>query len=260
MLNFKCQSEAVSQIEDLVKYDRHSILIEGPSGCGKSYLSKQFANLHRIEDFQLINPTVDDIRSTVESFYTLKNKSVVCIENLDLGVPGASYSLLKFLEEPNDNAYVIVTCRNIKKVPETILSRSACVSINPPTAKDIYDYAFQKDSTQFQMKSNSLVWNAVRSFTDVDNIFAMSIEQTDYYDKLSEKISFRDSVSQLTWDLGHYPNNSESPSVYVFRCIMHLTTGNVRNAAIQCLNDLSLNRIAPHAVIAKFCFEAKYSG
>ena len=44
---------------------------------------------------------------------------IICVENLDKGNPAAAQVLLKNLEEPSDHVYFVITCRNIKRVPDT---------------------------------------------------------------------------------------------------------------------------------------------
>ena len=139
-MNFICQQNAIAELKSLSKYLRHSVLIEGPSGSGKSFLAKQYSQYLNILDFQVINPRVDDIRYCIDTCSGINNDIVICIENLDTGVREASYALLKFLEEPSDNIYVIITCNSIHHVPDTIVSRSSIVSINAPARADIDTY------------------------------------------------------------------------------------------------------------------------
>lgn len=258
-MNFKCQEESMNMLADLAKHGKHSILIEGVMGSGKTYLAKQYAKMLGIIDFQAIDPTVQSIRDAVDAFYTIENKAVVCIENLDIGVAGASYSLLKFLEEPTSNAYIVVTCRNIKRIPDTIVSRSAVVTTSPPIESDLASYAMDKDMAQYSVKKLLPIWKCARSFSDVDKILNMNGDQLKYFMNLEDKIKFKDSISQMMWDFGHYPDNRDAPLELVLRYIMNLCNNqHITNSAIQCLNDLNLGRIASHAVLARFCFDAKY--
>ena len=92
----KCQSSALDELQNLADSDRHSVLIEGVAGSGKTYLAKQYAKFLSINDFVTVNATVNDIRKSIDTSYNLESKIVICIENLDTGVAGASHTLLKF--------------------------------------------------------------------------------------------------------------------------------------------------------------------
>lgn len=257
-MNFIHQSNAEAELYKLAESKRHSVLIEGPAGSGKSYLAYEYANKLGISDVTTVSATVSDIRQMADSTAVLTNPMLICIENLDSGVPAASYTLLKFLEEPRDNVYVVVTARNIRGVPETIISRSVCVSIGEPTSADLAEYGKQKDNTLYLLRSKESIWEICRSFSDVDILFKMSPAQLEYFKGLSS-LSLKDTTSNLMWKLGHYDDNSESPSSLVFRYI-YATSEDVRikKYALQCLSELDSSRIAAHAVLAHFIFNCKY--
>ena len=124
-MNFVSQNTPTLQLMDLANSRHHSILIEGPQGCGKTYLAKQYAAMLNVSDFEVVKCSVDTIRDAIDETCKIKNDVVICLENLDDGVLSASYTILKFLEEPLPNVYIVVTCRNLKKVPDTIISRSS---------------------------------------------------------------------------------------------------------------------------------------
>lgn len=255
-MNFKSQVNAIDQLKLLASYDRHSVLIEGVEGCGKTYLVKYYAELLDIEDVVIIDPTVNSIRDTLNTCYSLNNRIVVGVENLDLGVFAASSALLKFLEEPTPNVYLVVTARNIQKVADTIISRSAVVSVSPPIQSDVEIYAANKDNLKFNKLKSNRIWKPVRSFKDVDLVFKFSPEQQDYYSSL-DSLKFTDTVSNIVWYLGHYSDNTETPVDYVIRYIMKHNP-RLRKFCMECLTELSYNRIATHATLAKFVFDCKY--
>ena len=258
-MNFKCQEQPLKELDTLRLSDRHSVLIEGPSGCGKTYLAMQYANMLNIPDFQIISPKVDEIKSTIEGCTQINNPVVLCIENLDTGVAAASYALLKFLEEPLPNVYIVVTCRNLQYVPDTIISRSAVVVTAPPVDVDIATYSINANPAKFDELKFTELWKCVRTFKDADTVLNMTPEQVMYFHKLPDITRFNDTVSNLVWKISHYDDNSECPVDLVIRYIMNVVnTVHIRQAGIECLNDLSLKRIAPHAVLAKFMFDAKY--
>lgn len=260
-MNFLCQKYCIEELSKLAANDRHSVLIEGVSGCGKTYLARTYATLLNIPDFQIIEPTVQSIRDTVEACINLSNPVVICIENLDKGVLSASYTLLKQLEEPNSNTYIVVTCRNSSAVPETILSRSVCISCSNPTPDDINQYANNKDKTKFQIFKNMKLWSSVRSFKDVDTLFLTTPEQQEYLVKYPELLKKNDNISNIQWSMSHYPDNSELPVPLAIRYLMDITNNShIRYQCISCLNDMNMGRIAQHAVLAKFILECKYGG
>ena len=258
-MKLEFQTSAINELKQLAENDCHSILIEGSIGCGKSYLAKMYGQLKHIEDFASVPPTVQGIRDALEASYNLASPVVFCIENLDLGVPGASFTLLKFLEEPVDNVYIVVTCRNRFHVPDTIISRSICVTVSSLLDKHVTAYAQIRDNVKFNNLHTKAVWRGVKTLNDVEDVFRMTSAQIAYYDELSTTLNFKDTVSSLMWQLGHYPDNTETNIQFVFNYIIAIApTARIQRYAIQCVKDLIQSRIASHAVIAKFIFECKY--
>lgn len=258
-MNFHCQESAIFELKKCAVFKRQSILIEGFEGSGKSYLAGMFANMLNCPDFISVSPTINEIRSTIDDCYQLNNRVVLCIENLDTGVIGASYALLKFLEEPYPDIFIVITCRNVNKIPDTILSRSFVVSISNPVKSDIDLFARNKYPNRYDKVSKHRIWNCIHTFKDADTAMMMSDEQLSYFDKLNSVLSFKDTVSNIIWKLGHFDDNSETPLELVIRYIMELQkTKHVEKCGIDCIKDLNQGRIAKHAILAKFCFELKY--
>lgn len=258
-MNFVCQKSALSELQSLALADKHSILIEGAEGSGKSYLAMQYAQMLNVGDFQQVTPKVDVLKDTINACLQLNNPIVLCIENLDLGVAGAAYVLLKFLEEPLPNTYIVVTCRNINNVPDTIVSRSAVVVTAPPVDLDISSYSLGKNPQRFNELRGSKLWACVRTFKDADTVLGLNSQQLEYFNSLESLAQFRDTVSNLVWKISHYTDNSEAPVDLVIRYLMDLiNTPHIRRAGIECIRDLSQSRIASHAVLARFAFECKY--
>lgn len=258
-MNFKSQIDSLNQLQTLCNSDRHSILIEGPEGCGKTYLSHEYQNMLDVYDYQLVNPNVQDIRDAVESCIQLNNKIVLCIENLDKGVAAASYTLLKFLEEPASNVYIVVTCRNLNLIPDTIISRSTVVSVPPPLDCDIDLFAQSKHSVRYEKLRTKPIWSCVRTFKDANTVLMMTDDQLDYFNSLTKDSVTRDSVSNVMWKLGHYADNSEAPVELVIRYVIGVCNNSfIERCGIECIKDITQGRIASHAALAKFCFDVKY--
>lgn len=258
-MNLRFQSNAIQELELLAASDRHSVLLEGPAGCGKSYLVKQYAKMLHISDFSSVKPTVQSIREALEASYDLTSPVVFCIENLDTGVLAASYTLLKFLEEPVSNVYIVVTCRNRYKLPDTIVSRSTCVTLSAPIDSDVNEFAEIRDVLKYNQLSSHSIWSAVKSLHDVEYVFKLTSDQINYFDQISKILNFKDNVSTIIWSLGHYSDNSETNIAFVFNYIISTTKSKrIRNHAIACMRDIVTARIASHAVLAKFVLECKY--
>lgn len=258
-MNFICQKYSLNELQQLANKDRHSVLIEGSSGCGKTYLARQYAQMIDVYDFINVEPKVQDIRNTIDSCLQLGNKVVICIENLDKGVSGASYTLLKSLEEPLPNMYIVITCRNINNVPDTIISRSTVVSTCPPVDSDLDLFARSVNPEKYFRLNKSLIWRCIRTLGDVNTILNMSDEHIDYFNTLNEISKFRDSVFNIVWKLSHFEDKSETPVELVIRYIMEIVgTVHVKKAGIECISDLINCRFGQHSILAKFAFECKY--
>lgn len=251
--------EAISELRALAESNRQSVMIVGPSGSGKSYLCRQYANMLNIDDISSIEPKVADIREALDSCVKITNPVLLEMSNLDMGVSAASYTLLKSLEEPLSNLYLVITCRNIQQVPDTIISRSAVINIGPPTNSDIDNYAKEKDLLKFNNVSSRLVWQCVRSFSEADAVLEMSIDEVEYYESLAETCKFKEPVSNIIWKLGHYDSNKECNVELAIRSVMELMKKPfITKCGIDCIRDLNKARIASHAVLAKFVFNAKF--
>lgn len=259
-MEFKSQIEPINQLKALAESNRQSLLIEGPPGSGKTYLSRYYANLIDVHDVVVVSPKVGDIKEAIEGALAVENNVLLCIENLDLGVPAASYTLLKFLEEPVPHVYISVTCRNIRHIPDTIISRTTCVTVGPPTIDDLNAYGQSVNPAAYNGVRNSLVWQCARTLSDADAILKMNIDELSYYVNLKQVVKFSDSVSNIVWAISHYShNNSECNLELAVRSIIALCSNPfITQCGVDCIRDLNEGRIAKHAILSKFVFNAKY--
>ena len=258
-MEFNSQSNALSQLSILAAHNTHSILIDGVSGSGKTYIATKYADFLDISDVHIINSNVNDIREYFETSIMLTNKILFIIENADLGVVSVFSTMLKFLEEPVNHVYVIVTCRNIQYVPDTIISRCSVVSIMPPTFADINTYAKAKDSARFNDLSHMKLWKVLKSFSDVDYIYSLNNENLNYIENTSIEWLKKLPVSNSMWRLNHFADNSTFPPEYKVRMIMNDSKNQyVKNICLECLNDLQRTNIAGHVALAKFALDIKY--
>lgn len=257
---FRCQQEAYSLLKRFAAQQRRSVCIEGPQGCGKTFLAREYAKLLGITDFKTVSPVVDDIRECIEAVLSLRTPVVLQVENLDNGGAAAASALLKILEEPRNNLYIVVTCENLYRIPDTIVSRSTCVTVGGPTEVDIVDYSEMLDFQKYhQLKDNS-IWKAVRNFNQVKLVFDMNLAQLEYFAKLPDVFKFSDAVSNLMWKLQHYDDNTTTPIQLVLQYLVCVSpTVYIRKLILEALDELDRHRLADHVVLANLLMAAKYT-
>ena len=133
------------------------------------------------------------------------------------------------------------------------------MTLSPPIDSDIELYTRSKYGSKYDDFKGTTIWMSVRSFQDADLVMSLTPDKLAYFDSLPALCKFNDSVSNIIWKLGHYDDNSETPIEFVIRFIMNfLHTPFIERCGIDCIRELSKGRIAAHAVIAKFVFNAKY--
>lgn len=254
-----CQQSALAELKQLADANRHSVLLCGPTGCGKLYTAKKYADMLGISDFAVVTPKVNEIRETIAACFSLSSPVVLCIRDLDTGVAGAAYTLLKFLEEPADNIYIVVTAQSTQSVPDTIVSRSAVVNIAAPSPGDIEKYASAVNFQKFYKLYETVLWKCVKSFKEVEYVLNMTPEQFAHFESIPGKMQFRDSVYNTYWGLVKYPDNTSVPPDLVIKYIMQVCpTVTIRTAGIDAIRDLATRRLSESAVFCKFLLTAKF--
>lgn len=253
------QTSALDDLKLLAEHNQHGVVLSGISGCGKTYLAKQYADMLHIQNFYIANPVMSELKSIIDMCRGSKDPLVLCIENLDIGVIQISYPLLKLIEDCPSYIYVVVTCNNIYKIPNTILSRCALVMISPPSKSDLKQYAIDKNLKLFENLQDKQIWKCVKGFKDIDTLFNLTDTQISYFDSLNSILKFDSTISNLTWKLQHYEDNSETPIILVLRYILSLADNqHLRASCISALNDLESKMISQNAIITKFVMENKY--
>lgn len=260
-MNFEFQNTTINRLQDMASQDKHSILISGCSGCGKTYVAEKYGQMLNVDSVVHVDPSVDQLREAIETSYKVSTSTLIIIENLDLGTKRASYTILKFLEEPVKNMYIIVTCRDTYQIPSTIVSRCIALELGHPTVDDICEYANKQDFRKFDVLKSRSIWKVVKSFSDVDNIYHLSVSQMEYFDNFPELLRCKDSVSNLIWNFSHYKDNSEIDYELMFRYILYISKDPyVRKMCLDCMKDLTYGRVAKFAILSKFVMECKYGG
>lgn len=258
-MELKYQIEAIDKLKKLSDSDRHSIIIEGAEGSGKTYLAKLFSDFKHIDTFNVIDSKVSSLKDAIESSLQSSGNQVVCIENLDKGVNAASQVILKYLEEPLPNIYIIVTCSNLSKLPGTIISRSISVKINPPLFEDLEFYAKTVNERKYNICKLYHVFKQCKSLNDVRFILNLSVDELQYYDNLNDSIIQKNDISSAVWNLSHYEDNTKSNLAFSLRMIYkNSNNDNIKRLALSALMDLEFKRIGEHLILSKFVMNCKH--
>ena len=235
--------------------DLHSILIAGPSGCGKTYLASVYAHLLNISTFNCIDSTVSSLKQAIQDSYALDDRQVVCIENLDLGTNAASQILLKYIEEPTSKTYVVVTCRNMSKLPSTIASRSVTLFVPPPSMQDLELYADSvfRDNKEYRMR---IMQFFCKSLADVVNFSNTEADKLVYYSSAAFDQFWKQSVDQIIWGLTHFEDGSPTDlKVMLYSIYRGFKDENAKQAALDALTSLEQNKVSKSAVVGKFVLD-----
>ena len=104
----------------------HSILIEGESGSGKhlitSYIKDKF-------DLELIDIT-DIISNEVITRILLNPNPTFYLINGTALTDKKENTLLKLIEEPTKNCYIIILCENLQQLLPTVVNRCRIIKLN----------------------------------------------------------------------------------------------------------------------------------
>ena len=257
-MEFQFQQCALKQLQKLADYDSHSIIISGISGIGKTYLAKQYAAMKNIETFNVVSSKVSDLKSSLDSSYRLSEVQVLCIENLDKGTDAASQVILKYLEEPLPNTYVIVTATNISALPSTILSRAIAVIVEPPSKEELELFGNNYNSNKNKVISKYAVYQNCKSLSDVKTLIDLDLTKLQYYDSLLDNKLWKDSVSSISWALSHFQDNSPTDLKVVFKLFLnHSNNQIIKSQSLEALLALESGTISESAIINKFVIAVK---
>jgi DNA polymerase-3 subunit delta' len=166
------QSSIFNALSERLQHDQlhHGILLVGEKGCGEDVLAQMLAkrllcssdeplpcnqckacllfNAHSHPDFHEVVTEktqigVDAVRAAIEQVNKtaqLSANKVVLIENIEIMTESASNALLKTLEEPTQNTYLILTTNAPQYLLATIKSRCEKIRAPMPNYEQSSDY------------------------------------------------------------------------------------------------------------------------
>ena len=257
-MELKYQQSAISYLKKLADADCHSILVSGISGSGKTYLATYFAKYKKIPTFHAIQPKVADLKELIDDSYRLDDDQVICIENLDKGKDAAAQVILKYLEEPLPNVYILVTCSNVSNIPATIRSRSIHVPLENPSKEDLTDYAMFVNRSKWELIQGKVISSVCKSLSEINFVLNLSLDEINYYESFSDDKFWGSSVDQIMWNIGHYDNNSKTDVNLSLRCLhKYAIAWGIKNCILEALVDLEFGRLSETAVLGRLALACK---
>lgn len=261
-MDFKFQEAAIQQLQSLSATNVRSVLIEGCKGSGRRYLAKLYAELLSIPDCVIIEPTVSSI-SEIRSFceYNPESPILVCIHDLETGVLGASYALLKFLEDSIGSAYLVITTSSVYNLLDTIVSRCMVVSLGSPSPSDIEAYLSTKDVVPSKQVKLSCFEHCISNFNDVEILVDLNETNLDYLKSCSNILYTKDTISTKLWNLMHFPDNSDIPISFMLKYLLKTCKSQrMRKHILNTIKDIESFNLPIHVILSKMLLECKYGG
>ena len=112
------------------------IIISGDEGSGRLTLAKIIIKIINAKGIIMGN-SIAEVRETIENAYTITEPTFYIFRNADDMKNEAKNALLKVVEEPPNNAYFIMTVKNIDNMLGTIKSRGTVIKMEPYTREEL---------------------------------------------------------------------------------------------------------------------------
>lgn len=257
-MKLQFQQAALHDLEEIADRDLHSILISGVRGTGKTYAASYFSTLKGITTFHSIQPKMKDIKEALQNSALLDDRQVICIEDLDDGMMSVSQALLKYLEEPLQNVYVIITCNNVSRLTNTIPSRAISVEIQHPSINDLAEFAKHQNMNKYNQIKDSLVFKACRSLSDVKFVLNLTNDQINYYQNYQDDKFIRGDSNSLMWNMSHYDDNQPCEVIWCFKSIVRGDcSSSIKKLALSSLLSFEERRLSKTAILGEFVIQAK---
>lgn len=113
-----------------------TLMLEGPWGCGKHTVVREISEKLQIpvEDITdvLTLETIDNISISTSPKIYLIDSSSISIREQNI--------ILKFLEEPLKNAYIILLCQAKNKLIPTVLNRCVCLTFESYSDEELRNF------------------------------------------------------------------------------------------------------------------------
>ena len=147
--------ETVKTLIDNNKFPKF-MLLQGARGWGKTQLVREIAKLKGV-DLVTFENKVDDLRECIKLAYEQTSPIIYVLTGGDTMSVAAKNSILKLIEEPPLNAYIIMLVENEETVLPTIRSRAFMLKMDSYTQDDIRAYLVTKDNAFTQEELDKII-------------------------------------------------------------------------------------------------------
>lgn len=163
-------------------FPRCSIIV-GQRGSGKRTLAKYIADELKAQCV-ITDGKIDEVRQVIKLANSSHTKTVYVFADADKMSNNAENALLKLLEEPPNNAYIIVTVQAEEKLLPTIRSRGVIYHMQPYTPNEIIEY---------HGEANDIIKQVCETPGDVDLLVRSGIDTVYSYAEL-----VADNIGEVT--------------------------------------------------------------
>lgn len=162
-----------------------TLLLEGEYGCGKHLLVKELA-----EQLQLSIVDITEILTldTIQNIYINPLPNIYLIDCNNISEKEQNV-ILKFLEEPLKNSYIILLTESKNRILPTVLNRCRSYSFEPYTAEEL---------KEFTSKVNDSYQQYISFFTSPGMVLKFQEEPVNEIINLIQKIYFKISQANFS--------------------------------------------------------------
>lgn len=141
------QKKLLKMFENYIKINKvpKFMILTGSKGYGKKTLCKELATMMNV-DIVMFGNKVDDLRECIDLAYQQTQPILYVLTDADTMSVAAKNSILKLIEEPPKNAYIVMLVDNQESILATILSRARVYSLDNYSYEEIKQFLNQKET------------------------------------------------------------------------------------------------------------------
>ena len=229
------QKQVLKQIDNLIeKGFPRFVIITGQKGQGKTelvkYISKKLK--YSLVEFGI---KIDEIREMIEIAYKQTEPIIYLIQNADKMSINAQNSLLKLVEEPPQQAFIIMELQQIENTLETIKSRCQEIKVEMYSELEIEEMIniiksvsteekniIKKVAENYYQIEKLIEYNPLDFLTYVDKVYRniYKVQSANSF-KIGEKLDLKDTGEGYSLDLFW--------NMYVYISWKNMTEDNLRD-------------------------------